>query len=603
MATNNFKPGGGKFASGSKFKGRGFSGGDSQNNASSRDSRSENAGRDFSGERPGRPARGGEDKKVFNRSERFTRPGEGGSPRPGGGRSFERSSFKSGPKFSKPAPFQGGRREEGSNTERPAFNRDREDRGERRERPARGEGEARPYEGRGNSRPASGERKPYGAKPYQKSFGGEDRRGDKPAYSKPGYDKPGYDKPGYRKSGYDKPAYDKPAYDKPRADRPAFDKPRYDKPGYDKPRYDKAGYDKPGYDKPRYDKPGYDKPRYDKPGYDKPGYDKPRFDKNREGEGQRENREERAPRSFSRPRPEGREGYRPASDRREGERKPFPRDRDERDQKRSFRPAAGEPGEAPSYDLKRYQARERRNEEKKEDSGLIRLNRYIANAGICSRREADTLIAAGEIKVNGEVVTEMGYTVRPEDTVTYGKKRLNREKMVYVLLNKPKDFITTTEDPEGRKTVMDLVGKASKERIFPVGRLDRNTTGLLLFTNDGELAHKLTHPSNNISKIYQVELDKPITREHFEQIVAGLELEDGKAEVDDLAIIGDSNTFLGIQIHIGKNRIVRRIFEHLGYEVVSLDRVQYAGLTKKDLSRGNWRFLNEKEVIRLKYFL
>jgi 23S rRNA pseudouridine2605 synthase len=261
------------------------------------------------------------------------------------------------------------------------------------------------------------------------------------------------------------------------------------------------------------------------------------------------------------------------------------------------------PGEAPDYDLKRYQVRERKEAEKKEDNGLIRLNRYIANAGICSRREADTLIASGEIKVNGAPVTEMGYLVRPEDTVTYGKKRLNREKMVYVLLNKPKDFITTTEDPEGRKTVMDLVNKASKERIFPVGRLDRNTTGLLLFTNDGELAQKLTHPSNNISKIYQVELDKPITEEHFKMISAGLELEDGKAEVDDVAIIGNGNTFLGIQIHIGKNRIVRRIFEHLGYEVVTLDRVQYAGLTKKDLPRGNWRFLNEKEVIRLKYFI
>ncbi|QNF32556.1 pseudouridine synthase [Adhaeribacter swui] len=262
------------------------------------------------------------------------------------------------------------------------------------------------------------------------------------------------------------------------------------------------------------------------------------------------------------------------------------------------------PKEAPDYDLRRYNNRERgkSDEEKRTDAG-IRLNRYIANAGVCSRREADTLIAAGEIKVNGEVITEMGYLVKPEDTVQYGKKRLNREKMVYVLLNKPKDFITTTEDPEGRKTVMDLVANASKERIFPVGRLDRNTTGLLLFTNDGELAQKLTHPSHQNSKIYQVELDKQLTKEDFEKIQAGLELEDGKAEVDDLALIGDTGKFVGIEIHIGKNRIVRRIFEHLGYEVVSLDRVQYAGLTKKDLPRGKWRFLNEKEVIRLKYFL
>jgi 23S rRNA pseudouridine2605 synthase len=273
-----------------------------------------------------------------------------------------------------------------------------------------------------------------------------------------------------------------------------------------------------------------------------------------------------------------------------------------RENKRDFSRGRDQaPAEAPTYNLKRYQARERSGSEK-DENGLVRLNRYIANAGICSRREADNLIAAGEIKVNGEPVTEMGYMVRPEDTVTYGKKRLNREKMVYVLLNKPKDFITTTEDPEGRKTVMDLVATASKERIFPVGRLDRNTTGLLLFTNDGELAQKLTHPSNKITKIYQVELDKAITREHFEMITNGLELEDGKAEVDDLAMIGNTGNFLGIQIHIGKNRIVRRIFEHLGYDVVSLDRVQYAGLTKKDVPRGKWRFLSEKEVIRLKYF-
>jgi 23S rRNA pseudouridine2605 synthase len=233
----------------------------------------------------------------------------------------------------------------------------------------------------------------------------------------------------------------------------------------------------------------------------------------------------------------------------------------------------------------------------------IRLNRYIANAGICSRREADELIAAGEIKVNGEVVTEMGYKVDPSDTVQYGRKTLNREKTVYVLLNKPKDFITTTEDPEGRKTVMDLIKNASKERMFPVGRLDRNTTGLLLFTNDGELAQKLTHPSHKITKIYQVELDKPITKDDLAKVAEGLELEDGKAVVDDVALLGDSNKFLGIEIHIGRNRIVRRIFEHLGYEVVSLDRVQYASLTKKDLPRGDWRFLSEKEVVRLKYFM
>jgi 23S rRNA pseudouridine2605 synthase len=277
---------------------------------------------------------------------------------------------------------------------------------------------------------------------------------------------------------------------------------------------------------------------------------------------------------------------------------------------RADKPKFGEkPGEAPDYkNLKHYENDKTRGNKRRaseEDFGNeeLRLNRYIANAGICSRREADALIAAGEIRVNGEVITEMGYKVQPTDTVQYGKTNLNREKLVYVLLNKPKDFITTTDDPEGRKTVMSLVATASKERIFPVGRLDRNTTGLLLFTNDGEVAQKLSHPSHKNKKIYQAELDKPLTAEHLAQIAAGLELEDGKAEVDDVAVVAGNPHFVGIELHVGRNRIVRRIFEHLGYDVVALDRVQYAGLTKKELPRGKWRFLNEQEVIRLKYFM
>ena len=278
---------------------------------------------------------------------------------------------------------------------------------------------------------------------------------------------------------------------------------------------------------------------------------------------------------------------------------------------RADKPRFGErPGEAPDYkNLKHYENdknrgnKRRRDEEEDFGTDELRLNRYIANAGICSRREADALIAAGEIKVNGEVVTEMGYKVQPADTVQYGKNNLNREKAVYVLLNKPKDFITTTEDPEGRRTVMDLVASSSKERIFPVGRLDRNTTGLLLFTNDGEVAQKLSHPSHKNKKIYQVELSQPLAEDDLRKISEGLELEDGKAIVDDVAVVAGNAHFVGIEIHIGRNRIVRRIFEHLGYEVVALDRVQYAGLTKKDLPRGKWRFLSEQEVIRLKYFL
>lgn len=244
-----------------------------------------------------------------------------------------------------------------------------------------------------------------------------------------------------------------------------------------------------------------------------------------------------------------------------------------------------------------------KQEETREESGEMRLNRYIAKSGICSRREADDLIQQGVVKVNGKMVTELGYKVKKGDSVKLNDKVIRPEKYVYVLLNKPKDFITTTEDPQNRKTVMQLVATACDERIYPVGRLDRNTTGLLLLTNDGEMADKLSHPSGNVKKVYQVDLDKPLTREDFERIVNGVELEDGVAYVDELAVVSPDKRSLGIEIHIGKNRIVRRIFESLGYHVERLDRVMYAGLTKKDLPRGKWRYLSEKEVVRLKHFM
>lgn len=240
-------------------------------------------------------------------------------------------------------------------------------------------------------------------------------------------------------------------------------------------------------------------------------------------------------------------------------------------------------------------------QESTHNDGTIRLNRYIANAGICSRREADELIAAGKVTVNGKTVTELGSRVMPEDKVTYNEKTLERENYVYVLLNKPKDFITTTDDPEERKTVMDIVAEAADERIYPVGRLDRKTTGLLLLTNDGKLAEKLSHPSNKITKIYQAELDKPITEEDFDAIRKGFELEDGFVKPDELALVTPDAEVIGIKIHSGKNRIVRRIFEHFGYKVQKLDRTVYATLNKKELPRGKWRYLTEKEVIKLKY--
>ena len=235
-------------------------------------------------------------------------------------------------------------------------------------------------------------------------------------------------------------------------------------------------------------------------------------------------------------------------------------------------------------------------------SDKVRLNKFIANSGISSRREADELITMGLISVNGQVITELGYKVSPGDEVRYENKVLRAEKPVYILLNKPKGFITTTDDPQERKTVMHIIGAAVKERIYPVGRLDRNTTGLLLLTNDGDLADKLMHPSFNVKKVYKVELDRALTKADFQTITEGVRLEEGRATVDDLAIVSEDGRTVGIELHIGWNRVVRRIFENLGYEVLKLDRTVYAGLDKKELGRGQWRFLSKEEIVHLKHF-
>ncbi len=233
---------------------------------------------------------------------------------------------------------------------------------------------------------------------------------------------------------------------------------------------------------------------------------------------------------------------------------------------------------------------------------VMPLNKYVAHCGICSRREAVALIKEGKVKVNSEEKLEPGYKVQLEDKVEYnGKVITSKKNLVYILLNKPKNFITTTDDPQERKTVMDLIADAGDERVYPVGRLDRNTTGLLLLTNDGELAQKLSHPKYNIKKVYQVTLDKNLSKPDYEKILSGLTLEDGEVKVDALAYLEKKNE-IGIEIHSGRNRIVRRIFESLGYVVEKLDRVMYAGLTKKNIPRAKWRFLNEKEIITLKHF-
>jgi 23S rRNA pseudouridine2605 synthase len=231
----------------------------------------------------------------------------------------------------------------------------------------------------------------------------------------------------------------------------------------------------------------------------------------------------------------------------------------------------------------------------------IRLNKYIANAGICSRRDADELIKAGTVSVNGRVVTELGTKVKPTDEIRYGGEKIKSERKVYILMNKPKDYVTTVEDPHARKTVMQLLGNQIKERVYPVGRLDRSTTGVLLFTNDGDLAKRLMHPSFKKKKIYHVYLDKALKTTDFQTLMDGIQLEDGPIAADAMSYVSqEDKKQVGLEIHSGRNRIVRRMFEHLGYTVERLDRVYFAGMTKKQLGRGKWRYLTNKEIAKLK---
>ena len=256
----------------------------------------------------------------------------------------------------------------------------------------------------------------------------------------------------------------------------------------------------------------------------------------------------------------------------------------------------------PSFNKDKGKSFNKRPSEKRSNwNDPVRLNKFLANAGVCSRREADDLIKAGYVSVNGTIVTELGVKVSPKDDIRFRGKKIVREKKVYILLNKPKDFVTTVKDKHADKTVIDIVKNACPERVYPVGRLDKNTTGVLLLTNDGELTKELTHPSHNKRKIYHVHLDKTVTKEHMLQIVEGLKLEEDYIAADAINYVDEvDKTQVGIEIHSGQNRIVRRIFESLGYKIKKLDRVYFAGLTKKNLPRGKWRFLNEKEISMLK---
>ena len=489
----------------------------------------------------------------FNRD---SKPGEGRSfdrPRPDFNRDENRGEGRS---FDRPRPdFNRDNRGEGRSFDRPRpdFNRDNRGEGRSFDRP-RGDfnRDSKPGDGRSFDRPRGD---------FNRDNNREGRSFDRP---RPDFNRDS--KPGEGRS-FDRPRGDFNR-DNNREGR-SFDRPRGDF-NRDNNREGRS------FDRPR---PDFNR---DNRGEGR-SFDRPRGDFNRAG-----NREGR---SFDRPRYGDDRGPRSFDRNGGGDRKPYQRDVAKMfgkgpEQRKRSRPGPLDVPTKPETII---------------FDGPMRLNRYIANSGICSRRRADELIAAGEILVNGTAVTELGSRVNPGDTVTYQGKVLTLETLVYVLLNKPKDFITTLDDPEERRTVMSLVKNATDERIVPVGRLDRNTTGLLVLTNDGELTQKLTHPSNNIAKVYDVVLNKELTQADFNKITEGVQLEDGLATVDAIAFPNPADkTEVGLEIHSGRNRIVRRIFEALGYDVVKLDRVYYAGLTKKDLPRGNWRYLSPKEITRLK---
>lgn len=403
----------------------------------------------------------------------------------------------------------------------------------------------------------------------------------------------------YNREGGDRPY--RSSYNRNNGDRPQ--RP-YNREGGDRPRFNREGGDRP--QRP-YNREGGDRPY--RSSYNRNNGDRPQrpYNNNREDRPWRNNSEE----GGSRP-------YRPSFNRNNGDRPQRPYNREGGDDGRPRRPRFNPNGgndrpqgfarpirrNSDDYDPNAKYSKKKQIEYKEQfvdPNEPIRLNKFLANAGICSRREADEYITAGVVSVNGEVVTELGTKVKRSDVVKFHDEPVNIERKVYVLLNKPKDYVTTSDDPQARKTVMDLVKDACSERIYPVGRLDRNTTGVLLLTNDGDLASKLTHPKFLKKKIYHVYTDKNVTKHDMDQIAAGIQLDDGEIHADAISYADPvDKKQVGIEIHSGKNRIVRRIFESLGYKVIKLDRVFFAGLTKKALRRGEWRYLTEQEVNMLR---
>jgi len=416
---------------------------------------------------------------------------------------------------------------------------------------------------------------------------------------------PGQDK---RRGGRSEGRMEKPYRSKPSEDRGAKPYPRkersFDKPEGDRPPKRAFKKERPYRDEDRGDRPPKRAFKKERPYRDEDRGDRPpkrAFKKERPYRD--EDRGDRPPkRAFKKERPYRDEdrGDRPSK-------RDFKKERPYGDDRRAERPVKRiirkESAEGQDGPVKKYATRSgMRIQPSVHEPEGIRLNRYIANSGICSRREADQLIQAGVIMVNGVVVSTLGTKVMPGDKVQYGDQTLSDERKRYLLLNKQKGYVTTTKDPHAKNTVMELIEGACKERIYPVGRLDRNTTGLLLFTNDGELAKKLMHPRSRVNKLYHVVVDQPVSKADMAKIASGVELEGEVIEVDGIEYVEDASDRreIGMEIHSGQNRVIRRIFESLGYKVTKLDRVIYAGLTKKNLPRGKWRFLSEQEVINLK---
>jgi len=510
------------------------------------------------------------------------------------------------------------------------------------DRPKRAYGSDKPDRDGSGSRPSKpydkpredrGDRKPFSDRPKRTFDKPREERGERKSFEdrpKRTFDKPSFRKDDNKEGGSFKPREDR-GDRKPFSDRPkrAFDKsgtgsdgprdgkerkPRFNKEGgsgsrdFENPR--KSTDSRPFRDRPKRpaDKAGFGKPRAAKdfdtigePEIEKPtfgdvldrAFKTPKARKPDDHPGKRQVFEDKVFGELAEPDPESRP------------KKPFEKKKSEAPGKKKFIHDHSEGRKKKYKDDEDEDDFDEEDKEINQKSGPrleMPLNKYISHSGECSRRDAAELVRQGKVKVNAELVLDPGYKVKHDDKVTLSGKKLTPQKgNVYILLNKPKGFITTNDDPQGRRTVMDLVGNSGVERLFPVGRLDRDTSGLLLITNDGDLTQKLCHPAYEVKKVYQVTLDKAVTKADFEKIIAGVDLEDGIAKVDELAYLEKKNE-LGLEIHSGKNRIVRRIFESLGYVVEKLDRVMYAGLTKKNLPRSKWRYLDEREVVLLKHF-